>query len=220
MPRLPLFPLGTVLMPGARLPLQIFEHRYLAMLQDLIADPEDVQPFGVVAIRAGVEVGVDQARDLYEIGCTAMLHRLAPAGEHRYALVATGGRRFRLDGIDLTAGTPYLTGEVTWLDEPGGDVSLLDATATRVRRLVENYWAALGVTDLDRSDLDEDPHELSYQVDQLVVLDLADRFLLLAATSTVERLAVAIRLLTRERELVARLGTVPMRPERGSPSLN
>lgn len=220
MPQLPLFPLGTVLMPGARLPLQVFEHRYLAMLRDLIADPDDVLPFGVIAIRAGVEVGADQARDLYEIGCTAVLDQLAPIGENQYALVATGDRRFRLDGIDHTSGTPYLTGEVTWLDEPGGDASRLDAAATRVRQLLQTYWEALGVTDLDRSDLEDDPHELSYQVDQVMVLDVADRFQLLAAASTEDRLGLAIRLLTRERELVARLGTVPLRPDRGSPSLN
>ena len=35
MPHLPLFPLGTVLCPGAPLPLRIFEPRYVAMLADL-----------------------------------------------------------------------------------------------------------------------------------------------------------------------------------------
>jgi len=220
MPQLPLFPLGTVLMPGAPLSLRVFETRYLTLLRDLIADPDDVRPFGVVAIRAGVEVGPDQVRDLYEVGCTAVLDQLAPVDDQTYALVAVGERRFSLDAIDHTAGTPYLLGEVTWLDEPTGDPSVVDAHATQVRRRLESYWAALWVTDLELSDLDEDPQTLSYQVDQVMVLDVADRQQLLAAPTTEARLAMALRLLNRERELVSRLGTVPHRPERGPASLN
>lgn len=220
MATLPLFPLGTVLMPGARLPLRVFEPRYLTMLRDLIVDPDDVQPFGVVAIRSGIEVGVDQATDLYPIGCTAALDQLAPIGADQYALVAMGERRFRVESIDTEATTPYLTATVSWLDEPDGDPSRLDSAASQVRRLLQGYWRALGVNDLDVNDLEDDAHALSYQVDQVMVLDVSDRFQLLASTTTEARLSLAIRLLTRERELVSKLGTVPLRPDREAPNLN
>ena len=47
---LPLFPLNTVVFPGGRLPLRIFEQRYLEMVKQAIADNT---PFGICAIREG-----------------------------------------------------------------------------------------------------------------------------------------------------------------------
>lgn len=52
--RLPLIPLNTVLFPGGRLPLRIFEQRYLDMVKQAIADST---PFGICAIREGQETG-------------------------------------------------------------------------------------------------------------------------------------------------------------------
>ncbi len=51
---LPLFPLNTVVFPGGRLPLRIFEHRYIEMVKKAIADSS---PFGICAIREGQETG-------------------------------------------------------------------------------------------------------------------------------------------------------------------
>lgn len=52
--RLPLFPLNAVVFPGGRLPLRIFEQRYLDMVKQAIADDT---PFGICAIREGTETG-------------------------------------------------------------------------------------------------------------------------------------------------------------------
>ena len=54
--QLPLFPLGTVLVPGLVLPLHIFEPRYRQLVADLEDLPEDEREFGVIAIREGGEV--------------------------------------------------------------------------------------------------------------------------------------------------------------------
>jgi Lon protease-like protein len=51
---LPLFPLNTVLFPGGRLPLRIFEQRYMDMAKACLRDGT---PFGVCLIREGREVG-------------------------------------------------------------------------------------------------------------------------------------------------------------------
>ncbi|MFP5403175.1 MAG: LON peptidase substrate-binding domain-containing protein [Gammaproteobacteria bacterium] len=51
---LPLFPLQTVVFPGGRLPLRVFEQRYIDMVKQAIADNT---PFGICAIREGQEVG-------------------------------------------------------------------------------------------------------------------------------------------------------------------
>ena len=53
-PGLPLFPLNTVVFPGGRLPLRIFEQRYIDMVKQAIADSS---PFGICAIREGQETG-------------------------------------------------------------------------------------------------------------------------------------------------------------------
>ncbi|MGL5862787.1 MAG: LON peptidase substrate-binding domain-containing protein, partial [Phycicoccus sp.] len=120
MASLPLFPLGAVLLPGARMPLQLFEPRYLDLARSLAEEPSEQRCFGVVLIRKGHEVGPDAAADLHGIGCEARVDAMAlaegPFGTVVH-LVATGVRRFRLDAVDQDAPTPYLTGTVTWLDE-------------------------------------------------------------------------------------------------------
>ena len=60
---LPLFPLNTVVFPGGRLPLRIFEQRYLDMIKRAIADNT---PFGICAIREGVETGIPAVP--YDVG--------------------------------------------------------------------------------------------------------------------------------------------------------
>ena len=60
---LPLFPLKTVVFPGGRLPLRIFEQRYLDMIKQAIADDT---PFGICAIREGAETGTPAVP--YDVG--------------------------------------------------------------------------------------------------------------------------------------------------------
>ena len=123
MATLPLFPLGTVLMPGARLPLQIFEPRYVQLLKDLLDGQDERLPvFGVIAIREGFEVGEDGVRALHPVGCGALLIQAAALEGERFLAVSEGTDRFHLDAIDESAGTPYTTARITWLPEPDGDV--------------------------------------------------------------------------------------------------
>ena len=56
---LPLFPLSTVLFPGMRLPLHVFEERYRQLVADLLTGPEPRQ-FGIIAIRRGRETGTEE----------------------------------------------------------------------------------------------------------------------------------------------------------------
>ena len=102
---LPLFPLGTVLMPGAQLPLQVFEPRYLQLLRDLIENQDRQVPvFGVVAIREGHEVGADGVRALHAVGCAAQLTQAAALGDNRFLVISTGISRFRLEGVGTDVG--------------------------------------------------------------------------------------------------------------------
>lgn len=60
---LPLFPLNTVVFPGGKLPLRIFEQRYLEMIKQAIANDT---PFGLCAIREGAETG--SPAEPYDVG--------------------------------------------------------------------------------------------------------------------------------------------------------
>jgi uncharacterized protein len=199
--RIPLFPLGTVLTPGARLPLQVFEPRYVRLLQDLLTSPEPPR-FGVVAIRHGHEVGPDAARDLHEVGCVARVRRAAAVGDGRYVLVAVGTDRFRLERVVADAGTAYLTADVTALQEEAG-VGDLDGLAGQLREELHRYVAVGGAAPAPWPD---DPAELSYAVGEVVGLDLGERQALLAVPDTAARLRHARDLVRRERQLARALG--------------
>ena len=141
---LPLFPLGGTLMPGMQLPLQVFEDRYLALLRRLIDSQGEELGFGVVAIRHGYEVG-ERVNELYSVGCLAVLDRLVQVTDGLFLVLSHGTRRFRLDAVDEAAGTPWMTGEVTWLEELTGDearLPLLSKAVVRRCRCTASPWAS------------------------------------------------------------------------------
>ena len=208
MATLPLFPLSTVLMPGAKLPLQIFEPRYVQLLHDLL-DGQDERPpvFGVVAIREGFEVGDDAVKALHPVGCGALLTQAAALEGDRFFIVSEGIDRFRLDGVDDTAGTPYSTARVTWLTESDGDATKLYALAAALRTELTAFAAALG-KEPEPAELPDDPRVLAYAVPDTVSLDVADRQRLLECTDTASRLRLGLQLVRRESEFAATLGAV------------
>ncbi|GLZ56224.1 LON peptidase substrate-binding domain-containing protein [Actinomycetospora sp. NBRC 106378] len=116
---LPLFPLGTVLLPGAPLPLHIFEPRYRQLTIDLVTGAFPGKQFGVVAVREGWGPD-DGVEGLHEVGCTAALREVRRLPDGRFDILTIGDRRFRLLSVDATS-APYLTAEVEWLPDLEGD---------------------------------------------------------------------------------------------------
>ncbi|MGO4597279.1 LON peptidase substrate-binding domain-containing protein [Terrabacter sp. 2RAF25] len=208
MATLPIFPLSTVLMPGARLPLQIFEPRYVQLLHDLL-DGQDERPpvFGVVAIREGYEVGDDAVTALHPVGCGALLTQAAALEGERFFVVSEGTDRFRLDAIDDAAGTPYATARVTWLPESDGDGSKVTALAGVLRAELATFAASLG-REPEPGELPPDPRTLAYAVPDNVSLDVADRQRLLECVDTESRLRLGLQLVRRESEFASALGAV------------
>lgn len=88
---IPIFPLNTVLFPRGVLPLRVFETRYVDMVRECM---KTGAPFGVVAIRAGHEVGT--AAEPYDVGTLA--HIIACDVEDLGVLLlhTQGGERFRM----------------------------------------------------------------------------------------------------------------------------
>jgi uncharacterized protein len=208
---LPLFPLGTVLMPGGDLSLQIFEPRYVQLLRDLLDGQDEHLPlFGVVAIREGFEVGENSVKALHPVGCAALLTHAAGLGPHRFLILARGTSRFHLDEVATARATPYPLAEVTWLGEPDGDPTVVADLARRLRAELTAYRELLGA---DPEPPPEDSTELSYWVPEGVTLDLVDRQRLLGSSDTESRLRLGLQLVRRERALTASMGTVPRPPD-------
>ena len=88
---IPLFPLQTVLFPGGRLPLRIFEQRYMDMAKACLRDGA---PFGVCLIREGGEVGEPALPE--DLGCTARIVEWDMPQLGLLQVVARGERRFRI----------------------------------------------------------------------------------------------------------------------------
>ena len=86
---LPMFPLGSVLLPAMPLSLRIFEERYLKLLGDLMLSDEP--EFGVVLIERGQEVGGGDKR--FQIGTIASVTEIGTTDEF-YGLESIGSQRF------------------------------------------------------------------------------------------------------------------------------
>ena len=208
--RLPLFPLGMVLLPGLLLPLHVFEQRYRDLVRDLLELPEPARRFGVVAIREGREVGADGVTALHEVGCVAQLRRVTPYDDGRFDIVSTGTARFRLDEVDEQG--PYLVGEVEVLPDAVGaapEARLLDRA---VRAAFARYLAAMSQASGEQIELPElpaDPLVLGFLVAATTALDLDERQRLLAERDGVTRLRAELALLRRETTLLGRLSAAP-----------
>ncbi|MCH7998478.1 MAG: LON peptidase substrate-binding domain-containing protein [Chloroflexi bacterium] len=129
---LPLFPLNSVLFPGAALPLHIFEERYKKMVNLCL---ETNSPFGVLLIRSGSEVG--DAAEPFEIGTTARIVRVQHLDAGRMNLICLGEQRFRLSR--QVSETPYLVGEVEPLQSIDGEGQVVMDVADTVTALFAEY---------------------------------------------------------------------------------
>jgi Lon protease-like protein len=91
MSEVPLFPLNTVLFPGGRLPLRIFEQRYMDMAKACLRDGT---AFGVCLIREGREVGAPATP--VEVGCLARIIQWDMPQLGLLQVTALGEQRFRI----------------------------------------------------------------------------------------------------------------------------
>ena len=89
--RIPLFPLNTVLFPCATIPLQIFEPRYLTMIEDCLKTDSI---FGIVLIKSGKEVGEES--NPFTVGTTAKITSVKNISSDRLYITAVGEEKFEI----------------------------------------------------------------------------------------------------------------------------
>ena len=106
---IPVFPLdGALLLPHAQLPLQIFEPRYIAMVDDAMAGERII---GMVQTRPG---GDPERPSLQPIGCAGKITTFAETSDGRYLITLTGLSRFALRE-EIAVQTPYRQARVDFI---------------------------------------------------------------------------------------------------------
>ena len=100
--RIPLFPLaGALLLPNGQLPLNIFEPRYIAMVDAAMAGDRVIG-----MIQPALDAGESTPPPLCEIGCMGRITQFSESGDGRYLIALSGISRFRILE-EIAAGTPF-----------------------------------------------------------------------------------------------------------------
>lgn len=101
---IPVFPLtGALLLPRGQMPLNIFEPRYLAMVDDALRDGHRL----IGMIQPDISHSSDSERpSLFRVGCVGRITQLAESGDGRYVVELTGVSRFEVVA-EIDAATPY-----------------------------------------------------------------------------------------------------------------
>jgi Lon protease-like protein len=101
--KIPVFPLaGALLLPRAQMPLNIFEPRYLAMVEDALAKPRVIGMIQPDETKSGLPAHPP----LYPTGCAGRITQFAETGDGRYLITLTGIARFKI-AEELIVTTPY-----------------------------------------------------------------------------------------------------------------
>src|SRR3569623_1753018 len=109
---IPVFPLpGALLLPRGQMPLNIFEPRYLAMVDDSLRDGHRLS--GMIQPDPA-HPGSEERPSLFKIGCVGRITQIAESGDGRYLLQLTGVARFKVEE-ELKVATAYRQCRVTFV---------------------------------------------------------------------------------------------------------
>jgi len=185
MVELPLFPLRAVLFPYGRMPLRIFEPRYVDLVRDCLKNDSE---FGVVWIREGGEVVVDSEHampKLAQIGCTARIVDWDALANGRLGITIEGGAKFR---VLATQQRPnYLVvADVEML--PAEETLAVPAHASDMIELLRQLAEHPLVARLKLEPQNDDAGRLANQIAQLLPIPEDSKFALLAESDPERRL--------------------------------
>ena len=147
--QIPIFPLpNALLLPEGELPLNIFEPRYLAMIEDALAKPGRL---------IGMVQPVDEDGALFGIGCAGRITYFQETGDGRFMIALNGVCRFRLAGHQLSA-RGYRLADVSWdefrpdLEDGGGGIADRDRMFAVMRRYFDTQGFEADWDQIERSD--------------------------------------------------------------------
>jgi Lon protease-like protein len=141
---LPIFPLsGVVLLPRARLPLNIFEPRYLSMIEDVMG-----QGRVLGMIQPNIPDGQDNLTPpIYSIGCAGRITSFTETEDGRFLIGLTGICRFTIME-ELPDELPYRRARVDWQKFMGdiNEPDEADIDRKRLIALLQHYFKLQGIT--------------------------------------------------------------------------
>jgi Lon protease-like protein len=183
--RIPLFPLGLVLLPGMPLQLHIFEERYKLMMSECLSGDK---PFGIVQF---------DGKAIHSVGCmariTEVLHRYE---DGRMDIMTRGGQRFFVK--ELFEEKPYTEARVVFFDdedvvEAADAADAMDAVRAMLKELEESGFLS---DPIDAAAL-SDPKALSFAIAALEGFTHEERQRFVEMTSSMERLKKSVEALAR-----------------------
>jgi Lon protease-like protein len=188
---LPIFPLQTVLYPGALLPLRIFEVRYMDMARDCLRES---RPFGVALIKEGQEVGAPAVPE--KVGCIA---RIAECDMEELGILkvkAEGLERFRIVSSEVNR-QGLIIGEVEKYEPEtdANDAAGLPECAEFLRKVI----AGIGAERFAEPFLFEDATWVSFRLAEILPLRNDVKQKLLELTDATLRLAILHRFLRQQK---------------------
>ncbi len=182
LPDIPLFPLSSVLFPGGRLHLRIFEPRYLDLVRECCRDGS---PFGVCLILAGRESGEPAVPAA--IGTLARISDFQRDEDGLLGIVAEGGARFRVSRSRVRADGLLRGNAERWPDESAQEVpvefALLQSILERLIETMAPHWRHAPPSDY------EDASWLGFRLAELLPLDSGEQQRMLELTDPLRRLA-------------------------------
>ena len=190
---LPLFPLtGVILLPGGQLPLNVFEPRYLALVDDALKSNR------MIAIAQPQAEPAQTSRPLlFEVGGVGRMTAFAETDDGRYLITLTGLSRFRFVR-ELSVMTPYRQAQVAYDDFrddllPAREDPHLDRTV--LLSALKRYFAANRI-DSDWEQIEKAPSEaLVSSLSMIAPVQPAEKQALLEAKTVADRASILVALI-------------------------
>lgn len=192
--RLPLFPLSTVLYPGGRLPLRIFEQRYVEMTKACL---KDGKPFGVCLITQGDEVAKAAVGppDFASVGTLATICEWDMPQLGILQVASTGGERFEVRS-HAVQGDGLVVGEVTPI--PAEPAVALSSTFAPLVQLLEVLANRIGPQHFPAAHAYSDASWVGYRLAELLPLPLSIKQSMLEINDSQVRLQVLQNFLVQQ----------------------
>lgn len=197
---LPMFPLGSVLLPSTMISLHIFEERYRALARHCMAGDRRL---GVVLIERGSEVGGGDVR--FDVGTRALIADAVELDDGRWIVILVGEERVRV--LRWLPDDPFPRADVVVAgDRPAGpEAGARRDELERVLRLVLAQKAELGdaPAGAGAADMSPDPATATWQAVSSAPLGPLDAQRVLETDGVAERLEMVIAMLEEEAAVLA-----------------